>query len=94
MTTAPITITTTPRRVTSVPVSPLTILMLINREAGVTPAVNTIAAVDDTDPSAVLGAAGNEGRKVVRANRGPVQRQHLRAALRREPTPRSTARPR
>ena len=61
MTMAPITITTTPRQVVSVPVSPLTVLMLINRETGVTPAVNTIMAVDDTDPAAVLGAASNEG---------------------------------
>ena len=63
MTTAPITVNTTPRQVRGVPVSPLTVLMLINREAGVTPAVNTIAAVDDADPAAVLGAAANLGRR-------------------------------
>ena len=63
MTTAPITITTTARQTTSIPVSPLTVLMLIAREAGVTPAVNTIALVDDANPAAVLGAATNEGRR-------------------------------
>ena len=63
MTLAPITINTTPRHVAAIPVSPLVVLMLINRQAGVTPAVNTIAAVDDSDPAAVLGAAANLGRR-------------------------------
>ena len=63
MTTAPITITTTPRLVRSVPVSPLVVLMLIDRQTGVTPALNTIAAVDDSDPGAVLGDAANDGHR-------------------------------
>ena len=59
---APITVRTTPRLTASVPVSPLTVLMLIPKETGVTPAVNIITAVDDTAPADVLGGATNEGR--------------------------------
>lgn len=61
MTTAPVTVSVTSRQTAAVLASPLSVLMLVAKEATkdqvteVVPAVNTIATVDDSSPAAVLG---------------------------------------
>ena len=63
MTTGPVNVITEARQRVSTPVSPLTVVMLIPKETGVTPAAATLEQVENADAAAKLGVAGNLGHR-------------------------------